>query len=746
MTALLLTIPDNKISNQTITYTYDKGGNMTARTYYELTVEDELENPLSGLSLAYEDDKLIGLSDGSVTIPYDSIGNPTQYTDFVNAPSQLQWQGRQLAGAAAHLNMFGQPTPGTASYRYDSNGLRTHKTVEFGMMGSEEMQVDYEYIWEGTLLLGYNMGINSGSEDGNSIAMRIIYGDDGESLGYTYKDATGEGDTVWYIKNMFGDTQGLYSAKNRQMEVIYTYDAWGTPTMEAANQTDPLSGLYLLMYLLTNQLTYRGYYYDFETGRYYLQSRYYAPSWGRFLNADKHFDTQSSALGANRYLYCDNNPITYTDPKGEATNKKLKFTAYKIYFKVTPKGTSATLRMYNDLSGESLKLEKDSNGKAKKETIVRGYYKENYYVKCGEEYYFVKRKDVIPQKILANGTYFVRNAATGWYMDDHDYNGKDKNPVNQIVYKGNTAQQWKITYDSKDGYCTISPVCASEYRLSLSSSFGADQNNYNAFIYKKNDANIQQKWLIITWGTDGYRLVTKKSVENNSPKGLEVPNSIIKDNPQQKAQLQIWTMCNEKRQKWSVIYTPEKLKDEQMKADCEALLKTEKYNKTAWDSADLLKKRTMLTQLLADVQTILGTKINKTINFIEMEYNTIKNTKGEIIGATGTVGAYNYSTNQISMNTKCLNDGILSKEVRSTLIHEARHGYQHEAVDNKNSHTVGSNTKSKWKSNFENYITSNKSGYHEQAVEWDAFSFAGQAKPALSGLTPVYSGSWPNQY
>jgi RHS repeat-associated protein len=72
-----------------------------------------------------------------------------------------------------------------------------------------------------------------------------------------------------------------------------------------------------MLYELTNQLTYRGYFYDFETGLYYLQSRYYAPNWGRFINADKHFDTGDGILGTNMYIYCLDNPIKYTDPNGE---------------------------------------------------------------------------------------------------------------------------------------------------------------------------------------------------------------------------------------------------------------------------------------------------------------------------------------------------------------------------------------------------------------------------------------------
>ena len=65
-----------------------------------------------------------------------------------------------------------------------------------------------------------------------------------------------------------------------------------------------------------NPFRYRGYYYDIETGLYYLNSRYYNPEWGRFLNADACL--YSSMLGFNLFAYCENNPVNYIDPYGES--------------------------------------------------------------------------------------------------------------------------------------------------------------------------------------------------------------------------------------------------------------------------------------------------------------------------------------------------------------------------------------------------------------------------------------------
>lgn len=57
------------------------------------------------------------------------------------------------------------------------------------------------------------------------------------------------------------------------------------------------------------------YFYDEETGLYYLNSRYYNPQWGRFISADNLFDT-GNLLGANLYAYCANNPVNLSDSTG----------------------------------------------------------------------------------------------------------------------------------------------------------------------------------------------------------------------------------------------------------------------------------------------------------------------------------------------------------------------------------------------------------------------------------------------
>ena len=70
-----------------------------------------------------------------------------------------------------------------------------------------------------------------------------------------------------------------------------------------------------ICYLTENPFRYRGYYYDSETGYYYLNSRYYSPEFGRFINADGQLN--GDLLGYNLYLYCGNNPINNRDDSGQ---------------------------------------------------------------------------------------------------------------------------------------------------------------------------------------------------------------------------------------------------------------------------------------------------------------------------------------------------------------------------------------------------------------------------------------------
>ena len=97
----------------------------------------------------------------------------------------------------------------------------------------------------------------------------------------------------------------------------YEYDVWGNCTVKDASGNPITSSVHIGN---VNPIRYRGYYYDNDLGLYYLQSRYYDATIGRFINVDT-IEVLSASFGEltdkNLFAYCDNNPVIRSDNGGE---------------------------------------------------------------------------------------------------------------------------------------------------------------------------------------------------------------------------------------------------------------------------------------------------------------------------------------------------------------------------------------------------------------------------------------------
>ena len=190
----------------------------------------------------------------------------------------MNWQGgRQLASMTKGSD--------TLSFAYNESGLRTSKTVN---------GVTHSYVWQGSKLA---------ADITDAYTLYFHYDSTGDVIGFT-RTANGTDTEYFYVKNLPGDILKVITATGTEA-ATYTYDSWG----KLLTSSGDMAGV--------NPLRYRGYFYDTETGLYYLKSRYYDPEVGRFINPDAFATTDvDGVLSANMFAYCENNPIRNSDTAG----------------------------------------------------------------------------------------------------------------------------------------------------------------------------------------------------------------------------------------------------------------------------------------------------------------------------------------------------------------------------------------------------------------------------------------------
>lgn len=349
-----------------IRYTYNSGGNITSKVYYDNIEYNEENNefilgePTKTISYTYDNSEWTDLltNYNGINIQYDSIGNPLNYQGIdylgntINAT--LEWDGRLLKTLTYPSDEDGNPGQ-KYEYSYNADGLRTEKRRYMWNSNISEYELYQigEYIWEGGYIKGYRIsypGLKDSTTGAYSMFIVLpLYDENMEVMGISYKLIMSDGSTsdsevapenvLYFTKDAQGNIVSMYNAIE-DYEMVYKYDAYGqmlslsipkeeerianmpgNTFLEQLSKALAAAGLIALysVFKEINPFTYRGYLYDGESGLYYNQSRYYSPEWGRFINADDPMltNTGTGTTNANNmFAYCENDPVNKKDPTG----------------------------------------------------------------------------------------------------------------------------------------------------------------------------------------------------------------------------------------------------------------------------------------------------------------------------------------------------------------------------------------------------------------------------------------------
>ena len=147
--------------------------------------------------------------------------------------------------------------------------------------------------------------------------------------------------------NLQGDVHQIRRASDGIIVAVYDYNAWGEVLFSSGWMAQH------------NPLRYRGKYFDNSTGLYYLQSRFYDPVVGRFVNADGYVSTGQGILGFNMFTYCLNNPVNLSDPTGYAAQSAFQRLVMRIRIRVNTRRVlennarlGRTARVMNPTAGQ----------------------------------------------------------------------------------------------------------------------------------------------------------------------------------------------------------------------------------------------------------------------------------------------------------------------------------------------------------------------------------------------------------
>ena len=296
-------------------------------------------------------------SDQIIRANYMPIGiiDPVLPSTVDSEPTEEPWEPIEPNAAPAEEPVAAEPGLSESDWTLASTEAVTHEYLtQNGKVARETIRQSVG----GTVL--------------STKTLDFFYDESGRPFAFNYSVDGGIASTYYYILNLQGDVVQIIDA-NGVMQAEYVYSPWG----EVISAEGDLAEV--------NPLRYRGYYYDSETGFYYLRSRYYDPENHRFINADTYASTDSGdAIACNMFAYCENVPTILADENGDTpqcvfdglvhnlvlakiceTNPDLQWWDTCIYYNGKNFwGGYGYCDLYNNRTGEVWELKKDSKSRS----------------------------------------------------------------------------------------------------------------------------------------------------------------------------------------------------------------------------------------------------------------------------------------------------------------------------------------------------------------------------------------------
>ena len=299
---------NNKALDKTFVYCYDNIGNISKVLTYAYTIGalGDASNEVKYDYDQYRSDRLTDFNEKSIT--YNALGCPTSYDG-----RNYSWNRGRLTAITKGSTSQAGTLYENCSFTYDAYGRRRNKTYVYD--SNPASTSDYSYRYDTTYtydnsgrLIRETLVEATTYTGGSSSTREFVYlYDESGIIGVMYGTSLDNLQTYYFHRNLQGDVTAVYDSNGSKVGE-YAYDAWGNCTILSGVANDLVKN---------NPIRYRGYYFDRETGLYYLNARYYNPEWRRFISPDStdYLDPETPN-GLNLYAYCNNDPVNYADPSG----------------------------------------------------------------------------------------------------------------------------------------------------------------------------------------------------------------------------------------------------------------------------------------------------------------------------------------------------------------------------------------------------------------------------------------------